>query len=134
MYSRVGFIREKVAGGMHLVMLAARFVLALGSCADRRDVADVLSEAFALVSEGKYDDAQLKALEAEELMNNSASMADREALARLYGIVYYRQNLRDKAKGSNLHALEYAIELDETALISRIRLILDCVRPRAKKP
>lgn len=89
----------------------------LSSCSKSDNVDSIMSEAFNLAQEGRYDEAQMKALEAEELLTDNASLENRESLARLYGLVFFQQNIRNKAKTNLQQALNYATELNDTSLI-----------------
>lgn len=101
-----------------LMLLSAIFFVSLSSsCSHNQDSAAILREAFTLANEGRYDEAQIKALEAEELLTDDASLENRESLARLYGLIFYQQNIRDKAKNNLKQALRYATELNDTSLI-----------------
>ena len=93
------------------------FGLSLASCAHKQSASDIISDGFRLVSEEKYDEAQLKGLQAEELLSEDSPLADRESLARLYGLIYYQQNIRDKAKEKLAEALRLAEELNDTSLM-----------------
>lgn len=100
------------------MLLSAIFFVSLSSsCSHNQDSAAILREAFTLANEGRYDEAQIKALEAEELLTDDASLENRESLARLYGLIFYQQNIRDKAKNNLKQALRYATELNDTSLI-----------------
>lgn len=92
-------------------------LLLLSSCLKSDNVDSIMSEAFNLAQEGRYDEAQMKALEAEELLTDNASLENRESLARLYGLIFFQQNIRDKAKNNLQQALNYATELNDTSLI-----------------
>lgn len=92
-------------------------LLLLSSCSKSDNVDSIMSEAFNLAQEGRYDEAQMKALEAEELLTDNASLENRESLARLYGLVFFQQNIRNKAKTNLQQALNYATELNDTSLI-----------------
>lgn len=78
-----------IADYMLILMLAAFLVVSSTSCSRRQDVDDILSEAFNLANEGRYDEAQMKALEVEELLTDDASLENRESLARLYGLIFF---------------------------------------------
>lgn len=92
-------------------------LLLLSSCLKSDNVDSIMSDAFTLANEGRYDEAQMKALEAEEFLTDDASLENRESLARLYGLIFYQQNIRDKAKNNLQQALNYATELNDTSLI-----------------
>lgn len=92
-------------------------LLLLSSCSKSDNVDSIMSEAFNLAQEGRYDEAQMKALEAEELLTDNASLENRESLARLYGLIFFQQNIRNKAKNNIQQALNYATELNDTSLI-----------------
>lgn len=92
-------------------------LLLLSSCSKSDNVDSIMSEAFNLAQEGRYDEAQMKALEAEELLTDNASLENRESLARLYGLIFFQQNIRNKAKNNLQQALNYATELNDTSLI-----------------
>lgn len=49
----------------------------LSSCSKSDNVDSIMSEAFNLAQEGRYDEAQMKALEAEELLTDNASLESR---------------------------------------------------------
>lgn len=102
---------------MLILILAAVLMVSAGSCSRQQDVDIVLSEAFTLANEGRYDEAQMKALEAEELLAEDASLENRESLARLNGLIFFQQNIRDKAKDNLQQALTYAKELNDTSLV-----------------
>lgn len=87
------------------------------SCAHNHSVSDIISEGFQLAKEGKYDEAQLKGLQAEELLKKDSQLTDHESLARLYGLIYFNQNIKDKAKKYLWEALKYAEEINDTSLI-----------------
>lgn len=72
--------------------------MSISSCMHNQSASDIISEGFYLANEGKYDEAQLKCLQAEELLKKNSQLTDKESLARLYGIIYYNQNIKDKAK------------------------------------
>lgn len=92
-------------------------LLLLSSCSKSDNVDSIMSEAFNLAQEGRYDEAQMKALEAEELLTDNASLENRASLARLYGLIFFQQNIRNKAKNNLQQALNYATELNDTSLI-----------------
>lgn len=92
-------------------------LLLLSSCFKSNNFDNTISEAFNLAKEGKYDEAQIMALEAEELLTDNASLENRESLSRFYGLIFYQQNIRDKAKNNLKQALKYATELNDTSLI-----------------
>ncbi len=91
--------------------------LSIASCSHNQSVSDIISEGFDLANEGKYDEAQLKGLQADELLKKDPKLTDLESLARLYGRIYYNQNIYDKAKGHLGEALKYAEEINDTSLI-----------------
>lgn len=92
--------------------------LSVSSCTHNQSTSDIISEGFHLVNEGNYDEAQLKGLRAEELLKKDSPLTDRESLARLYGLIYFNQNIRDKAKEHLEEALKYAEEINDTSLIA----------------
>ena len=98
-------------------LITLLFGLAVSSCTHSRSASDLISEGFHLANECKYDEAQLKGLQAEELLKNDSSLTDKESLARLYGLIYFNQNIKDKAKIHLGDALHYAEEINDTSLI-----------------
>lgn len=100
-----------------VVVSSVLLLLSASACLKKQNFDSVLTEAFQLAVEGKYDAAQLKALEAEQLLLESASLNERESLARLYGLIYYEQNVKDKARDNLQDALKYAEEINDTSLI-----------------
>ncbi|MDE5880432.1 MAG: hypothetical protein K2H60_01770 [Muribaculaceae bacterium] len=91
--------------------------LSITSCSHDKSASDIISEGFHLAKEGKFDEAQLKGLQAEELLKKDSPLTDRESLARLYGLIYYNQNVKDKAKEHLREALKYAVAINDTSLI-----------------
>ncbi len=91
--------------------------LSITSCSHNQSASDLISGGFHLANEGNYDEAQLKGLQAEELLKKDSQLADLESLARLYGRIYYNQNIKDKAKENLATALKYAEEINDTSLI-----------------
>lgn len=117
MYISRNYHKEYLVTYMLMLLSAIFFVSLSSSCSHSQAPSVILKDAFNLATVGKYDEAQLKALEAEEQFTDKTSLEDRESLARLYGLIFYQQNIRDKAK-KNLHqALNYATELNDTSLI-----------------
>ena len=117
MYISRNYHKEYFVIYMLMLLSAIFFVSLSSSCSHSQAPSVILKDAFNLANEGKYDEAQLKALEAEELLTDNTSLENRESLSRLYGLIFYQQNIRDKAK-KNLHqALNYATELNDTSLI-----------------
>lgn len=93
-------------------------LLLLASCSSAgRDISRLLDEAYALIGSGNYEEAQLKALEAEQLVTDDSSLRERESLARLFGCLYYPQNIKDKAGQYWQQALRYSTELNDTSLM-----------------
>lgn len=100
------------------VMLLALLMAAVAaSCRPEGSFDQAVAEAYALIEAGNMQEAQRKALQAEEWLGEDASAVDREALARLYGCVYYRQNLTEKADSCIRVALGYATETGDTSLM-----------------
>lgn len=91
--------------------------LSIASCSHNQSASDIISEGFHLANEGKYDEAQLKGLQADELLKKDPQLTDLESLSRLYGRIYYNQNIKDKAKENLATALKYAEEINDTSLI-----------------
>lgn len=91
--------------------------LSLTSCTHKQSPSDIISEGFRLASEEKYDEAQLKGLQAEELLEEDSPLTDRESLARLYGQIYFQLNIKNKAKEHLAEALTFAEELNDTSLM-----------------
>lgn len=89
------------------------------SCSHKRDAEDILSEATKLLNEGKYDEALVKAMEAEELFSDDTPLKNREQLSSLYGCIYYQRNMHDKAEKHLRQAVKYAVEMNDSSLISR---------------
>lgn len=109
--------KEYIVAHMLMILSAVFFVSLSSSCSQNQDPAVILKEAFSLANEERYDEAQFKALEAEELLADNVSLENRESLARLYGLIFFQQNIRDKAKINLRQALNYATELNDTSLI-----------------
>ena len=91
--------------------------LPVTSCTRNPSASNIISEGFRLANEGKYDEAQLKGLQAEELLMKDSQLTYHESLARLYGDIYFNQNIRDKAKKHLEEALKFAEEINDTSLI-----------------
>ena len=91
--------------------------LSLASCTHKQSASDIISEGFRLASEKKYDEAQLKGLQAEELLKEDSPLTERESLARLYGQIYFEQNSKNKAKEYLAEALKFAEELNDSSLM-----------------
>ncbi|MDE7152477.1 MAG: hypothetical protein K2O27_09510, partial [Candidatus Amulumruptor sp.] len=117
MYVRRIYRNIDIVAFVLMFLSALLFVSLSSSCSHNQDSAVILKEAFTLAYEGRYDEAQIKALEAEELLADNASLKNRESLTRLYGLIFYQQNIRDKAKNNLQQALNYATELNDTSLI-----------------
>lgn len=117
MYVSRIYHKGKIVTYMLMLLSAIFFVSLLSSCSHNQAPAVILKEAFTLANEGRYDEAQMKALKAEELLTDDDSLENRESLARLYGLIFFQQNIRDKAKDKLQQALNYAIELNDTSLI-----------------
>ncbi len=110
-------IYRRIANSILDAIILIMFV-SLCACSHKQSFGDVISEGFDLVEDGKYAEAQLKALAAEDMLTDETPLEQRESLARLFGFIYYNQNLRDKAGECNQQALEYALEMNDTALIT----------------
>ncbi len=93
--------------------------LSIISCSHHQSASDILSEGYQLANEGRYDEAQLKGLQAEQLLEKDSQLTDYESLERLYGLIYFNQNIKDKAKQHLERALKYAEEISDTSLIER---------------
>lgn len=93
------------------------FLLMTSCSSTKKDFKESIAEAFHMVDVGDYEGAQLKALEAEQLLNDDSPLEDREVLSRIFGSIYYHQNSRDKAKEHISRALTYATEMQDTSLI-----------------
>ena len=117
MYVRRIYRKIDIVAFVLIFLSALLFVSLSSSCSHNQDSAVILKEAFTLAYEGRYDEAQIKALESEELLTDNASLKNRESLTRLYGLIFYQQNIRDKAKNNLQQALNYATELNDTSLI-----------------
>ena len=117
MYMRKIYIKEYIIALMLMLLSAIFFVSLSSSCSHNQGPVAILRDAFTLANEGRYDEAQMKALEAEELLTDNASLENQESLARLYGLIFFQQNIRDKAKNNLQQALNYATELNDTSLI-----------------
>lgn len=96
-------------------------MMSSASCSHKRDAEDILSEASKMLNEGKYDEALVKAMEAEELFSDDTPLKNRELLSSLYGCIYYQRNMHDKAEKHFRQAVKYAVEMNDSALISRDR-------------
>lgn len=60
-----------------LMLLSAIFFVSLtSSCSHRQTTSAILKDTFNLANVGKYDEAQLKALEAEEQFTDMTSLED----------------------------------------------------------
>lgn len=82
----------------HIIIISF-FVAIISSCTSSDSQCEQsITEIYSLIESGKYDEAQLKAMKAEETLDEDSPMKDREALARVYGVIYYQQNIRDKAR------------------------------------
>lgn len=93
-------------------------VAVISSCASSDNhLEQSIAEIYSLIASGKYDEAQLKAMKTEALLNDGSPVKYREQIARLYGTIYYQQNIRDKAKRHIGDALKYATEMNDTPLI-----------------
>lgn len=117
MYISRNYHKEYFVTYMLMLLSAIFFVSLSSSCSHSQAPSVILKDAFNLANEGRYDEAQIKALEAEEQFTDKTSLEDRESLARLYGLIFYQQNIRDKAKNNLQQALKYATELNDTSLI-----------------
>lgn len=117
MYISRNYHKEYFVTYMLMLLSAIFFVSLSSSCSYSQAPSVILKDAFNLANEGRYDEAQIKALEAEEQFTDKTSLEDRESLARLYGLIFYQQNIRDKAKNNLQQALNYATELNDTSLI-----------------
>lgn len=101
-----------------LIAAYAVALLLLASCSSpEHDFCRLLAEAYSLIGTGDYEKAQLKALEAEQLVTDNSSLRDRESLARLFGCLYYPQNIKAKAGEYWQEALRYSTELNDTSLM-----------------
>lgn len=100
-----------------LLVSALAIFTASTSCSEKRKAGEIIADAFRLSNEGRYDEAQVKALEAEEMMENEPSPEDKESLSRLYGLIYYQQGIPDKADEHIRQALNYAAEMQDTSLL-----------------
>lgn len=118
MYISKIYRKIDIVAFMLMFLSAMLFVSISTSCSHKQAPAVILKDAFNLANEGKYDEAQLKALEVEEQFTDKTSLEDRESLARLYGLIFFQQNIHDKAKDNLQQALKYATELNDTSLIA----------------
>ncbi|MDE6755127.1 MAG: hypothetical protein K2J82_11025, partial [Muribaculaceae bacterium] len=55
--------------------------LSVSSCTHNQSSSDIISEGFNLVNNGKYDEALMKGLQAEELLKKDSKLTDQESLA-----------------------------------------------------
>ena len=96
------------------VILAGVVIVA---CTHGRSTSEIISEGFVLANEEKYDEALMKCLQAEEQLKGDFSLTERKSLARLYGLIYFQQNIRDKTKEHPEEAVKFAEEMNDTSLI-----------------
>lgn len=88
------------------------------SCSSDTKIDKLLADAYTQVEAGNLEVAQVKALQLDELITDKSPLKDREALARLKGIICYNSNIRDDAEKYIQEALAFATEINDSSLIA----------------
>lgn len=101
--------------GIRVVVLLCCIIIV--SCNKGLSVCELTKEAQGLVENGDYKSAQVKLLEAENLLTDDTRIEDKERLARIKGVVLFSQNMKAEAMEPANRALGYAREMNDTALM-----------------
>lgn len=88
------------------------------SCSSDTKIDELLADAYTQVEERNLEFAQVKALQLDELVTYKSPLKDREALARLKGVICYNSNIRDDAEKYIEEALAFATEMNDSSLIA----------------
>lgn len=100
------------------VLFAVVVGLMLFACGKGDGSQELVAEASALFEAGDLEKAQLKALQAEEMLDSGSGLRERNELNRLLANIYYLQNNRAKAVEYNKKALDYSERMNDTASIA----------------
>ncbi len=92
--------------------------LLVTSCSSEIKFDDGIADAYARIEAGELEEAQLKALQLEGVLKGKTPLKEREALARLKGIIYYDQNMRDSAEKYCQEAVILSTEMNDSSLIA----------------
>ena len=111
-YSINDMLKSGVKNILILLIVTVTF-----SCNKIDTVSNLITDTYGLVDAKKYQEAQRKLLQAEDLLSVESPLKQREEIARLAGVIYCEQNVKDKALESTIQALKYARELNDTALM-----------------